>query len=226
MGQNFVSVEGNIGSGKSSILRVIAERMPELAILEEPLASWEKAGPNGDVNLLALYYDNPQRWGFTFQIYAFMTRLMRWTEFNKVEDQRVRVSERSLLSDRHVFAAIMKDMGILNEVEYLMYSDCYENLKKMQKIADLKGAIYVKCEPEICSHRIKKRAREGESTIPLDYLAKLHQKHEEWLNSPTQSQIGQGEEVEDLKVLVIDNTEPIDPEAVVERVRKWLEEMK
>ena len=86
MGQNFVSIEGNIGSGKSSILRVIAERMPELVILEEPLTSWEKAGPNEDVNLLALYYDNPQRWGFTFQIYAFMTRLMRWTEFNKVED--------------------------------------------------------------------------------------------------------------------------------------------
>ena len=183
--QNFVSIEGNIGSGKSSVLKILAEHVSELMILDEPLASWEKAGPNENVNLLALYYQDPQRWGFTFQIYAFMTRLMRWTEFNKIEDQKVRVSERSLLSDRYVFAAIMKEMDILNETEYLMYLNCYGNLKKMQKITNLKGVIYVKCEPEICNQRIKKRAREGESTIPLDYLTKLHQKHEEWLNSPT-----------------------------------------
>ena len=44
--QNFISIEGNIGSGKSSILKIIREKIPELTILDEPLASWEKAGQN------------------------------------------------------------------------------------------------------------------------------------------------------------------------------------
>ena len=64
-----------------------------------------------------MYYDDPKRWGFTFQIYAFMTRLKKWTEFTKLDKIQtdVKVSERSLLSDRYVFASIMRDMEILNE---------------------------------------------------------------------------------------------------------------
>ena len=63
-----------------------------------------------------MYYENPKRWGFTFQIYAFMTRLMRWTQFSQMDQhcQQVKISERSLLSDRYVFASIMRDMDILN----------------------------------------------------------------------------------------------------------------
>ncbi|TXI32408.1 MAG: hypothetical protein E6Q58_04035 [Niabella sp.] len=48
-------------------------------MLDEPLASWEKVGEKGNVNLLKLYYSDPKRWGFTFQIYAFMTRLKKWS---------------------------------------------------------------------------------------------------------------------------------------------------
>jgi len=84
MNNTFISIEGNIGSGKSTILKIIKENFPELTILDEPLASWEKVGKNGDVNLLKLYYNNPERWGFTFQIYAFMTRLMKWKEFSQL----------------------------------------------------------------------------------------------------------------------------------------------
>ena len=108
----FVSIEGNIGSGKSTILRIIRENFPELVILDEPLASWEKVGEKQNINLLGMYYDDPKRWGFTFQIYAFMTRLKKWTEFSRMDhdSQDVKVSERSLLSDRYVFASIMRDM--------------------------------------------------------------------------------------------------------------------
>lgn len=64
-----------------------------------------------------MYYDDPKRWGFTFQIYAFMTRLKKWTEFSKMDQDNndKKISERSLLSDRYVFASIMRDMEILNE---------------------------------------------------------------------------------------------------------------
>ena len=59
-----------------------------------------------------------------------------------------------------------------------MYLDCYENLIKMNKIAEIKGIIYIRCEPNICNERIRKRGREGESSIPLNYLERIHEKHE------------------------------------------------
>ena len=161
MSSAVISIEGNIGSGKSTILKLIKENFPELTILDEPLASWEKVGQNGNVNLLKLYYGNPQRWGFTFQIYAFMTRLMKWTEFSRLDSKQIKVSERSLLSDRFIFASIMRDTGILSEAEHEAYLSCYRDLLKMQKIAKVQGVIYVQCDPKICSERIKKRSREG-----------------------------------------------------------------
>ena len=45
----------------------------------------------------------------------------------------------------------------------------------------LKAIIYLRCAPEMCLNRIKKRNREGEESIPLEYLQKVHKRHEEWL---------------------------------------------
>lgn len=89
---HFISIEGNIGSGKSTILKIIRQHFPELTILDEPLVEWQNVGEKGDVNLLGLYYQNPQRWGFTFQIYAFMSRLNKWTEYSQMHGNGIRLS--------------------------------------------------------------------------------------------------------------------------------------
>lgn len=173
----FISIEGNIGSGKSTILRIIREAFPELTILDEPLSEWQHVGENKDINLLEMYYKSPTRWGFTFQIYAFMTRLKKWGEYSKFDGQGFHVSERSLLSDRYIFASIMHDMLLLDEAEYLIYLQCYDHLAKMQNIVELSSIIYVQCAPEVCAVRIKNRCREGEEGIPVDYLERIHEKH-------------------------------------------------
>lgn len=170
LNKKFISIEGNIGSGKSTVLKIIRENFPDLVILDEPLSSWEKVGENQDVNLLGMYYEDPKRWGFTFQIHALFTRLKKWGEYTSLENSAVKVSERSLLSDRYVFASIMRDMDFLNEAEHEIYLQCYKEMCNMKKIANVQGIIYIQCDPNTCSERIKKRNREGESTIPLDYL--------------------------------------------------------
>lgn len=103
-------------------------------------------------------------------MFAFMTRLKKWTEFSKLDSKEIKVSQRSLLSDRYIFASIMRDIDILSEAQHEIYLNCYENLIKMQKIAKVQGVLYIQCDPQTCSERIKKRARQGEGEIPLDYL--------------------------------------------------------
>jgi deoxyguanosine kinase len=75
-------------------------------------------GEKKNINLLGLYYQDPTRWGFTFQIYAFMSRINKWTEYSKMTGDGIKISERSLLSDRYIFASIMRDSNILDEAEH------------------------------------------------------------------------------------------------------------
>ncbi len=88
-----------------------------------------------------------------------MTRLRKWSEFSRINTPNIKISERSLLSDRYIFANIMQDMNILSELEHEAYLSCYRDMTKINKIANVKGVIYVQCDPKTCSERIKNRAR-------------------------------------------------------------------
>ena len=64
----------------------------------------------------------------------------------------------------------MRDLAFLDEAEHEIYLQFYNHLIEMNQVVDLFGVIYVQCPPEICQQRIKKRSREGEEEISLDYL--------------------------------------------------------
>ncbi len=85
-----------------------------MKILDEPLSEWEHIGEKKNINLLELYYKDSKRYGFTFQIFTFMSRLSKWKSYSEDKERGVRISERSLLSDKYIFASIMKDMEILD----------------------------------------------------------------------------------------------------------------
>jgi deoxyadenosine/deoxycytidine kinase len=74
-----------------------------------------------------------------------MSRLKKWSEYSQQEGEGIRISERSLLSDRYVFASIMKDMKILDEAEHEIYLQCYEYMQKIKDIVSVSGIIYIKC---------------------------------------------------------------------------------
>lgn len=169
-------LEGNIGAGKTSLGKVLSES-GHYDFLEEPVDAWRQGFAN---NLFEMFYTDMERWSFTFQIMAFTTRAKTWSEIlKKVTGNRV-ILERSIFTDRHVFAKNLYGVGAMNDSEWQVYQQLWEFLsqnycEKPDKI------IYLRTPAELCLERIKMRGRSEEKQMPLDYLKRLEDLHDEWL---------------------------------------------
>lgn len=169
-------LEGNIGAGKTSLGNIL-KQSSVFEFLEEPVDTWREGFAG---NLFEMFYTDMPRWSFTFQVMAFTTRAKTWSEIlAKVKGDRV-VLERSIYTDRNVFAKNLYAGGAMNDSEWQVYQQLWEFLasnycEEPQKI------IYLRTPAEECLDRIKKRGREEEQQVPLDYLKRLEDLHDEWL---------------------------------------------
>lgn len=171
-------LEGNIGAGKSTLLRILGEHLP-VDIVSEPTDKWQKVGAAG--NLLDLFYKDTPRWAYTFQSYAFVSRVQTILEHQQAYAADVtQVLERSVYCDRFCFAKNCYEAGMMSGLEWQIYQEWFSWLVEnyTQKPS---GFIYLKTSPQVCFDRLGKRGRSEESAIPLDYLISLHNKHEDWL---------------------------------------------
>jgi deoxyadenosine/deoxycytidine kinase len=82
------------------------------------------------MGLLESFYQDPKRWGYSFQLFALFNRLKQWKEVTEIKDSDVLVSERSVLSDKHIFALNGKKYGLFSELEWALYNEHYEFLSK------------------------------------------------------------------------------------------------
>ena len=173
------------------------QELPEFNYVDEPVKEWLETKDNQDKNLLTNFYEDKNRWSYTFQNYAFITRckkLLNAIEKNKPKNifesfklicnrliygkKLIIFTERSILTDRKVFAEMLHDEKQINSMEWMMYLDWYKLFEETLKIDKV---IYLRTEPEVSLKRVNKRARDEEKTVELDYLKSVHQKHEEWL---------------------------------------------
>jgi deoxyadenosine/deoxycytidine kinase len=168
-----IFIEGNVGSGKTWIINLIKkQKFEKINIMEEPVNNWI------DIGIFKKYYSNPERWGLTFQLFVIMTKLNRLSE---ISNKDINIIERSGYSDRYVFMNNMKNNGILNNMEVLIYDIIYETLMKKYEIDKNSKYIYIKTSPEKCLNRIKKRNREDEKEIDIFTIKNWHKMHEEIL---------------------------------------------
>ncbi len=173
---NFI-VEGNIGSGKSTFLRLVGEQLP-VQVVYEPHTKWQDVG--GGENLLERFYNDIPRWAYTFQSYAFITRIMEQQKYSFEYPDITQIIERSVYSDRYCFAKNCFEMGAMSNLEWQLYQDWFSWLVE-NYAPQPTGFIYLQTDPEVCFSRLKKRARQEEVSVPLSYLQSLHDKHESWL---------------------------------------------
>tara|TARA_Y100000389_G_C17396824_1_gene482997 strand:- start:264 stop:836 length:573 start_codon:yes stop_codon:yes gene_type:complete len=156
----FVSIDGSIGSGKSTIIDKLNKRLG-IRVVQEPIEQW--------TDWLANYYQDKQRWGFSFQMKVILGQAQI---LNQLKPDDFVIMERSPQTVYHVFANMLKDEQIIHPIEYELISDFIDfNTKPVT-------TIYLICPPEICLERIKKRGREAEQSIELGYLEQLHEKYE------------------------------------------------
>lgn len=175
----LLSLDGNIGAGKTTLLELLHDILPSLKLVKEPVEEWlNMKDDNGD-SILKMYYDYPKRYAYLFQHTALMTRIKNTKDaIAAAEENDVILSERSIFTDRYVFAEMLRREGSLSSIEWDLYLRWFDLLAGMMK---LDGIIMIDTPPAVCSERIVARGRKGEEHISQAYLNELHDVHNEWL---------------------------------------------
>jgi len=182
-GCKIITIEGNIGSGKSTLLQNLKNEYkddPTVIFLKEPVDEWEKIVDEYGNTMLQKFYEDQERYSFPFQMMAYISRLSLLRSAIKANPGATIITERSLYTDRFVFAKMLYEMGRMEDVCYQIYLRWFDDFAEECPISKV---IYVKANPNICFDRILNRSRTGEEGIPLDYLYNCHQYHESMMNN-------------------------------------------
>lgn len=208
----IIGLEGNVGSGKSRLLEILQERMPDIETVQEPVGEWMRLKDASGKSLLELFYEDKSRWAYTFQNCAILTRLRTILSAMRTTTKRVILTERSVLTDRYVFAEMLKEDGTLDPMEWELYRTWFDTFA-----ADLpiKGVVYLTTGVGTSAERIVHRGRAGEEHIPLDYLAALDAQHHRWLD--------RADRTDGLAVLRISTEPGVSLEANVAAVRSFID---
>jgi len=151
-----------------------------IIFLKEPVDEWENIKDNEGKTILQNFYENQKKYSFSFQMLAYISRLNLIKEAIKKNPNAIIITERSLYTDKMVFAKMLYDDGLINSIDYQIYLKLFESFTDEYPVNKI---IYVKTKPNICIERIKKRSRTGETNIQLDYLVNLNKYHDEMINS-------------------------------------------
>ena len=182
MTTHIFTVEGTIGAGKTTLLERLQKEWPEATILLEPVGTWMSIRDRDGTSLLDHFYADKKRWSYTFQTAAFLTRILdmeKVLEDGSSSKPRIVITERSVLTDRHVFAAMLHRNGDMTDMEYELYLRWYD--RYASKIP-IKGILYLATDPATAMERIDRRGRAAEAGIPRSYMDDLDSQHRLWLS--------------------------------------------
>jgi deoxyadenosine/deoxycytidine kinase len=178
-----------------------------IIFLREPVDEWSNITDENGVTILEKFYADQNKYAFSFQMMAYISRLKLlkdavteiknkqyeyiekktqnlYINFNEIKSDfnypsYVIITERSLYTDKMVFAKMLYDSGKIENVNYQIYLNWFNEFTKEFPVNKI---IYVRTDPEICHQRISIRSREGENNIPLDYLKSCDAYHEAMLD--------------------------------------------
>ncbi|MCS7286478.1 MAG: deoxynucleoside kinase [Anaerolineae bacterium] len=165
--KRFIAVAGNIGAGKSSLTRLLSERL-----------GWEPFYEVADENpyLLEVYQDMA-RWCFHSEIFFLARKLHHYCLLLKTPSSVIQ--DRTIYEDAEVFVENFYREGLMSERDYRTYRQLYEAVISILPPPDL--VIYLQASIPTLEKRIAMRGRDYEKKIPREYLEKLNNLYEEWI---------------------------------------------
>ena len=160
-------VEGNISVGKTTfltkIMRECVELQNKVEIIPEPVDEWQRLlsynKSQAPHNVLDAFYADPHRWGYTFQNYVFMSRLMQNQRTIEKSVKDLQMFERSVFSDKMVFVRAVHELRFMNDMEMSIYNSWFEPMVKSMPSLVPDAFIYLRADPSTCFGRMAKRGR-------------------------------------------------------------------
>lgn len=162
-----IAIAGNIGSGKTTLTKMLAKRF-----------GWNpKFEPVDNNPYLADFYVDMNRWSFNLQVYFLNKRFKEVVEISK-SDETI-IQDRTIFEDACIFAPNLHGMGMMSDRDFANYSDLFDLMISLVDLPDL--MIYIRSSiPTLVSH-IEKRGRDFEKSIRIDYLTGLNNRYENWI---------------------------------------------
>ena len=162
-----IAVAGNIGCGKTTLTRMLANRYGWTPRYESV----------ADNPYLADFYADMERWSFNLQIYFLNRRFKEVVEISKSDEYIIQ--DRTIFEDACIFAPNLHDQGKMSDRDFDNYKDLFDLMMSLVKLPDL--MIYIRASIPTLVAQIQKRGRDYEQTMRLDYLQGLEQRYEKWI---------------------------------------------
>lgn len=170
-----IAVAGNIGAGKTTLTEMLSKHY-----------KWIPQFEDVDHNpYLMDFYDDMPRWSFNLQIYFLNSRLNQILEIQ--QGTETVIQDRTIYEDAHIFAPNLYDMGLMPKRDFDNYFQFFQTLKQLVQPPDL--LIYLKASVPTLVSQIQKRGRDYEENIRLDYLKKLNELYNKWIDSYSESRL-------------------------------------
>lgn len=163
----FVSVAGNIGSGKSSLTDLISKELKWKPYYERV----------NDNPYLSDFYEDMSRWSFNLQVFFLSHRFKTHKEI--IDNNKSVIQDRSIYEDVEIFAKNLYELGKMNKRDFENYKNLFAEMTHFLKPPDL--LIYLRASIPKLKKQIMLRGREFEKNIDDDYLKKLNNSYENWV---------------------------------------------
>lgn len=164
-----IAVAGNIGSGKTTLTKMLASHY-----------GWTAKFESVDFNpYLADFYEDMERWSFNIQIYFLNKRFKDVVDINRTDG--VVIQDRTIYEDARIFAPNLHGMGLMSTRDFENYSDLFDLMMSLVNPPDL--LIYLRSSIPNLISQIQKRGRDYEKSIRIDYITGLNRRYEDWIES-------------------------------------------
>ena len=170
-----IAIVGNIGAGKTTLTALLANHLGY-----EPKFELVDTNP-----YLEDFYNDMKRWSFNLQIYFLNSRFKQVMEIQNSRDHIIQ--DRTIYEDAYIFAENLHEMGLMASRDYQNYLSIFDSIMAFVKAPDL--LIYLRASVPTLVDHIRRRGREYETGIRTDYLSKLNEKYEHWINQYTQGKL-------------------------------------